>query len=164
MVDVYLGIGSNVDPDNNIAKVADILQDEYPSIVFSRTFESEAIGFKGNNFHNLVAMFAFHLEQQSATNAIVNLGSKLKDIEKQLGRLAGGKKFSPRTMDIDILLFGDLVVSKPIILPREEILKNAYVLWPLSELAPTLNHPGLDKNYQELWQAFDKSSQNLHPL
>jgi 2-amino-4-hydroxy-6-hydroxymethyldihydropteridine diphosphokinase len=63
---------------------------------------------------------------------------------------------------LDLLLYDDLVIEKPAQLPRDEITKNAFVLWPLSQIAPKLKHPILQKSYQELWQFYDKSSQQLH--
>jgi len=93
---------------------------------------------------------------------------ELKTIEQQLGRQRGDQKFSARRIDIDILLFGDLVIKQPVELPRDEILKNAYVLWPLSELAPELIHQSAHSNerisYQQLWQQFDRSKQQLKPI
>ena len=78
--------------------------------------------------------------------------------------MIGGQKFSDRNIDIDILLFGDLQTEHPIELPRDEILKNAYVLWPLAELAPELRDPLSHKYYAESWSEFDKSSQTLKPI
>ncbi|MCP3667825.1 MAG: 2-amino-4-hydroxy-6-hydroxymethyldihydropteridine diphosphokinase, partial [Gammaproteobacteria bacterium] len=71
-----------------------------------------------------------------------------------------GPKFSARTLDIDPLLYGDNVSNQPIILPREEILENAFVLWPLSLIAPTLKHPLTGKSFAEHWVNYEKQ-QNL---
>ncbi len=71
------------------------------------------------------------------------------------------KKFSPRTLDLDLLLYDDLIINKPAQLPRDEIDKNAFVLWPLSEIAPTLIHPIIKVDYQTLWQNYNKISQQL---
>lgn len=154
---VYLGIGSNIDAKNNIAKAKAVLSEHFNSVRFSRTFESEAVGFKGDNFLNLVA--------EINTNIVLaDLIEQIKLLENQLGRVRGGAKFSSRHIDIDILIYGDNICQQPIVLPREEILHNAYVLWPLSELAPQLSEPGGSQTYTELWANFDKTRQNLRPI
>ena len=80
------------------------------------------------------------------------------------GRLVGAKKFSPRTLDLDLLLYDYVVCETPVTLPRAEIVNNAFVLWPLAELAPELIHPLVDKSYASLWQEYDKESQRLWPV
>lgn len=177
MVDVFIGIGSNIEPQKNVSMTLELLRLKFPSIVFSRVFESEAVGFNGDNFFNLVAKFEVKdldanrsglsdlvAKYSSSVDQLVFLVSQLKEVENQLGRKRGDKKFSARNIDIDVLLFGDLQIEKPVELPRGEILKNAYVLWPLSELAPDLKHPGSDKTYAEYWRKFDKSIQRLEPV
>lgn len=154
---VYLGIGSNIDATNNILKAKQVLIDCFENVRFSRTFESEAVGFKGDNFLNLVA-------QMTTEKPLESFIAQLKQIEDKLGRQRGGAKFSARHIDIDILLYGDLICESPIQLPRDEILKNAYVLWPLAELAPDLLDPLSKQSYASLWQHFDKSKQTLFPI
>ena len=69
------------------------------------------------------------------------------------------------TLDLDLLLYDDLVLDeKGLRLPREEILRNAFVLWPLAEIAPALVHPSAGKTYAELWADFDKSKETLAPI
>ena len=177
MVDVYIGIGSNIEPQKNISEVIELLRLRFPSIVFSRTFESEAVGFNGDNFLNLVARFTasdLDLNRSGSSDLVAKslstymklswLIKELKDVEDQLGRSREGEKFSARVIDIDILLFGDLITETPIELPRDEILQNAYVLWPLSELAPNLIHPGSDNDYSYHWNEYDKTIQVLNPV
>jgi len=164
MVDVYLGIGSNIDPEDNIKKAKEQLAKLCPSVIFSRSFESEAVGFSGDNFLNLVAKISKQDSSCSNKVQITQLGEVLKNIESDLGRTRADEKFASRVVDIDILLFGDLILSHPIQLPRDEILQNAYVLWPLSELAPDLIHPVEKKSYLWLWENFDKSKQVLCPI
>jgi len=168
VVTVYIGIGSNIEPGKHIAKGLELLSQAFPSIIFSPQFESEAIGFKGDNFINLVARFdvagEINEQKEGVLESLDKLILQLKAIENQLGRKRSDQKFSARNIDIDILLYGELVIASPIELPRSEILENAYVLWPLAELAPTLVHPGSNKTYTEFWMEFDKSSQKLTPV
>ena len=152
----YLGLGSNIEPIQNIANSKQALFQDFPTVEFSRSFESEAVGFEGDNFINLVARIETEL-------SLEDLILYLKELEDSLGRVRGGAKFSSRHIDIDILLYGDLVCDKPIQLPRDEITENAYVLWPLAELAPDLKEPGGNQTYAELWQQFS-IEQNLRPI
>jgi len=154
---VYLGVGSNIDAQQNIDAAKLAIAERYPGAQFSRTFESEAVGFKGDNFLNLVA-------EIETTLSLEILIDDIKVLEDNLGRVRGGEKFSSRTIDIDILLFDDRICQAPIVLPREEILENAYVLWPLSELRPGLKVPGSDQTYLQMWQGFNQSKQQIHPI
>ena len=177
MVDIFIGIGSNIEPQKNVSKGLELLRLKFPSIVFSRIFESEAVGFDGDKFLNLVAKFELKdlnpnrsgssdlvAKYSSSIDQLCFLIAELKEIENQLGRKRGDKKFSARNIDIDVLLFGDLQIDDPVELPRGEILGNAYVLWPLSELAPKLKYPGSEKTFTEYWRDFDKSLQKLAPV
>jgi len=168
VVDIYIGIGSNIEPQINIKRACERLRLDFPSIEFSRVFESVSVGFEGGNFINLVACFkSTDLDSNDgmeAQNSLSLLVKKLKSIENDLGRVRGGEKFSDRHIDIDILLFGDLITKTPIELPRDEVLKNAYVLWPLVELSPDMTDPVHNKYYRDYWNEFDKSSQNLTPI
>ena len=89
----------------------------------------------------------------------------LKGLEDELGRDRKQARFSGRTMDIDILLFGsESGAAEGIELPRPEITENAFVLQPLAELLPDAVHAATGKPYRELWQDYDKSKQRLWPV
>ncbi len=154
---VYLGVGSNIDAARNIERSQQALTEYFTDVRFSRVFESEAVGFEGENFLNQVV-------EITTERTLEQLIDQLKQLEDKLGRIRGGAKFSSRHIDIDILLYGEMVCQQPIVLPREEIRHNAYVLWPLSELAPTLKEPGGQLTYSSLWERFDKKAQKLTPL
>ncbi|MGX5202847.1 2-amino-4-hydroxy-6-hydroxymethyldihydropteridine diphosphokinase [Aliikangiella sp. IMCC44632] len=153
----FLGLGSNISPQQHIAMAKQALTNQYSQVRFSRSFKSKAVGFEGDDFINLVA----EIETKST---LVELIEEIKLLEDQLGRVREGDKFSSRHIDIDILLYADHVCQQPIVLPRPEIRESAYVLWPLAELAPDLVEPGGSKSYAQLWQAFDAASQPIEPL
>jgi len=89
----------------------------------------------------------------------------LRDIEDANGRDRSGPKFSSRTLDLDLLLYDDMILDENgLKLPRGEILKNAFVLWPLAEIAPELIHPETGSSYARLWADFDKSKETLNPI
>ena len=153
----YLGIGSNIDAEDNINRAKRVIAQCFAAVKFSAVYESAAVGFKGNNFHNLVARVETEL-------SLSELMAQLKQLEQSLGRQRSAERFSSRSIDIDILLFGQTVCEQPIRLPREEIRHNAYVLWPLAELSPELSEPGGTQTYGQLWQQFDKQSQQIKKI
>ena len=155
MTAIYLSLGSNVDRHKNITAALDALAALLADLQISSVYESKSVGFDGSNFFNLVV-------GAHTTLSIVELSETLKRIEDNNGRKRNGSKFSPRTLDIDILTYGDFVgVENDIELPRAEITKNAFVLLPLSEIAPDGLHPQLQKNYRDLWLDYDRTSQSL---
>lgn len=180
MVDVYVGIGSNIEPHRHIRLAMKLLSARFPSIEYSRVFESEAVGFNGANFLNLVGRFSSSDVESSLvasavletecgvnfeqTNLLANLAQQLKQIEDDIGRIRGAEKFAARNIDIDILLFGELESEQPVQLPRGEILENAYVLWPLSEMSPNLTLPKSKTTYTQCWRQFDRESQVIKPI
>lgn len=154
MAQIYISVGSNIERRRYIQAGIDAMAALFGPLTLSSVFESEAVGFNGSAFYNLVVGAQTSLSAQQ-------VALKLKQIEANHGRTFDSRKFSPRTLDLDLLLYDDLVTEDGVQLPRDEIPHNAFVLWPLAELAPALVHPVLGKNYQELWQAYDKASQKL---
>ncbi|WOX06981.1 2-amino-4-hydroxy-6-hydroxymethyldihydropteridine diphosphokinase [Microbulbifer pacificus] len=155
MVTVYLSLGSNIDREKNLSAGLDALVETFGDLRMSQVYESEAVGFDGDNFYNLVAAIESDLP-------VGELALRLRNIEDANGRVRSGPKFSARTLDIDILTYDDLTGEVDgVKLPRGEILKNAFVLLPLSELAPDLVHPVQGKSYQQLWEEYDQASQKL---
>ncbi|MBT8449062.1 MAG: 2-amino-4-hydroxy-6-hydroxymethyldihydropteridine diphosphokinase [Gammaproteobacteria bacterium] len=148
MTDIFLGLGSNVDREQSIQHAVNELERHFGRLKISPTFESEAIGFNGDNFYNLVV-------QANTDLLLPEVMQIYRDIEDQCGRDRTGPKFGPRTLDIDLLVFGELVCHSPLELPRDEILENAFVLWPLSLLAPDKLHPITRTSYAQLWQEYD---------
>jgi len=152
---VFLGLGSNLEREKNIRAGLHALTSIFGDLKLSQVYESESVGFKGSHFYNLVVSLQTDL-------TIAELSETLKNIEDQNGRLRTGPKYSPRTLDIDILTYGGFVgVEAGVDLPRAEITENAFVLLPLAELAPHDLHPSLKKSYAELWASYDKNAQAL---
>jgi len=154
MAQIFISIGSNINKAHHIrqgiAALATILDD----FVVSSVFESESVGFEGSNFYNLVC-------GGTTTHSVEQITELLRTIEVDNGRDRSAKKFSSRTLDLDLLTFDELVINEPAQLPRDEIDKNAFVLWPLAEVAPNGVHPVLNQRYQTLWDNFDKDHQKL---
>jgi 2-amino-4-hydroxy-6-hydroxymethyldihydropteridine diphosphokinase len=158
MATIYISLGSNIDRERNTRAGIDALQRVFGELNLSSVYESEAVGFEGDAFYNMVIACEVDTPVHE-TNQI------LRDIEDAHGRDRSGPKFSSRTLDLDLLLYDDLVLDeKGLKLPRGEILKNAFVLWPLAEIAPDLRHPQSGATYAELWAGFDKTKESLKPI
>jgi 2-amino-4-hydroxy-6-hydroxymethyldihydropteridine diphosphokinase len=151
MPEVYVSLGSNVARERNVPSALEELRRAFGRLTVSDVYESEAVGFAGDPFYNLVVMFESELPVQA-------IAERLSEIEARHGRTRASAKFSPRTLDLDLLLYGDDVVQEGRIkLPRKEITEYAFMLEPLAEIAPDHMHPELKQTYAALWAAFDKS-------
>ncbi|MBY5968545.1 2-amino-4-hydroxy-6-hydroxymethyldihydropteridine diphosphokinase [Halomonas denitrificans] len=156
---VTLSLGSNIEREHHITVCLDALADTFGQLAVSRVFESTPVGFEdGRNFFNLVV--ALHCDW-----SVGELQAWCKRLESANGRSKDSPKFSPRTLDVDILTVDSLTGEVDgVSLPRGEILHHAFVLWPMAELLPDHRHPVVGRRYQELWQAFDDGSQQLWPV
>lgn len=158
MATIYISLGSNIDREKNTRAGVKALRQAFGKLTLSSVYESEAVGFDGDAFYNMVIACDVDTSVHE-TNRI------LRDIEDEHGRDRSGPKFSSRTLDLDLLLYDDIVIDENgLKLPRGEILKNAFVLWPLAEIAPDKIHPETGTRFAELWAAFDKSKENLKPI
>ncbi|MEM0514153.1 2-amino-4-hydroxy-6-hydroxymethyldihydropteridine diphosphokinase [Pseudoalteromonas sp. YIC-827] len=154
MARIYISLGSNINKRENLLNGLSALRQHFGVLQHSSVYESEAVGFNGSNFYNSVA-------GADTDMSLAQVCSLLKQIERDNGRTPDDKKFSPRTLDLDLLFYDDMICDSPAQLPRDEITKNAFVLWPLFELAPELVHPVTQTTIATLWQNYDKSKQNL---
>lgn len=155
MATVYVAVGSNVDPERNLARATRELRREFPNVRFSPWYRNRAVGFAGADFINCVAEFTTELP----IDAVL---SRLHTIEALCGRLRDAPRWAPRSMDLDVLLYGDVVCDTPHLkLPRPDLLKRAFMLGPLAALAPDVVHPTEKLTIGELWQRFDRAA---HPL
>ncbi|AWL11098.1 2-amino-4-hydroxy-6-hydroxymethyldihydropteridine diphosphokinase [Saliniradius amylolyticus] len=156
MARIYISLGTNVEREYHTQQGLDALQQAFGRLILSPLYESEAVGFDGNAFYNMV----IGADTQRSLKQVCVL---LKQIEADNGRVHGDKKFAPRTLDLDLLLYDTLITDHPTQLPRGEILYNAFVLRPLAEVAPDRIHPEVERSYAELWQDYDRP-QKLWPV
>jgi 2-amino-4-hydroxy-6-hydroxymethyldihydropteridine diphosphokinase len=149
MPDVYLSLGSNIRPEIHIPAALEDLRELFGPLRLSSIYETAAVGFEGPPFHNLIAVFHSDRDAQE-------IARLLRHIEDRHGRSRTSQKFSSRTLDVDLILYGDAILDENNLhLPRDEITKFAFVLEPLAEIAADLRHPVIGKTYRELWAAFD---------
>lgn len=152
MPTAYISIGSNIERDKNIPAGLAALTHCFGKLIISSIYESEPIGFTGAAFYNLVVAFTSDWD-------VNTVGKKLRQIELEHGRTHEAQKFSARTLDLDLILYGDLIIREGCLqIPRDDIERYAFVLEPLAEIAPNLVHPISGKNMVTLWECFDKSA------
>jgi 2-amino-4-hydroxy-6-hydroxymethyldihydropteridine diphosphokinase len=158
MARVFLGLGSNIERERYIVAGLDALARLFGEIEHSSVYDSAAIGFEGSAFLNLVVALETPL-------GVAALAAQLRQIEVEHGRPVNATRFSSRQLDIDILTYDDLVGAVDgVVLPRGEILENAFVLQPLAELAPQRLHPAVGKSYAQLWSGYDTAAQQLRRI
>lgn len=152
MPEVYVAAGGNVEPRARLAQAVALLREAWPTLRVSSAYQNAAVGFEGEDFINLVAAF-------STDESLAKVLERLHAIEAECGRARDAPKWAPRAMDLDVLLYGDEVGTFPgAILPRPDLLKRAYMLGPLAELAPALVHPTRGITIAELWRDFDHAA------
>ena len=154
----WLGMGSNINAENHIRGGINELKDKFEQVSLSPIYASASVGFEGNDFINLVARVETDLQP-------IELRNYLRDLEDRYGRKRDVPKFSDRSLDIDILLYDDLVLLSPILeIPRAEILKFSHVLKPLADLDPDLVHPVKLRTMIEIWESSGMDDSSLHLL
>ncbi|WOJ96945.1 2-amino-4-hydroxy-6-hydroxymethyldihydropteridine diphosphokinase [Congregibacter brevis] len=158
MTQLFLGLGSNIEPQRYLPLGLAELESLLGPLRLSPVYEGAAIGFNGAPFWNLVV-------EASTSLSVGELQVALRTIEYAHGRPQNASRNSPRSLDIDILIYGELSgVVDGVVLPRGEILENAFVLRPLAELAPDDRHPVNGRTYSDLWNAYDAAAQPLQAV
>jgi 2-amino-4-hydroxy-6-hydroxymethyldihydropteridine diphosphokinase len=146
MPKVFLNLGSNVERDQNFRSGLSSLKRTFGDLSLSSIYESEPVGFDGACFYNMAVSIETELSLPKVIKA-------LKTIEDSHGRLRGDKHFAPRTLDIDVVSYGQLTgFHDGVELPRPELYYNGFVLWPMAELAPDDIDSKTGLSYQVLWQ------------
>ena len=150
MTRAYVGIGSNIEPEQNVRSAVRALRKRFGTLSISPVYRSTAHGFPGDDFYNLVV--GFDTAEPSTT-----ITATLKDIERDHGRVRYGDGMHSRTLDLDLLSQGEAVLD-------DSVTRYGFVLKPLADLAPTLRHPTLQRSYKDLWEQFDGKRAALTPI
>ena len=158
MPKVFVAAGSNVQPEVNLALALRELRAAFPGVRSSAAYRNAAVGFAGPDFINLVVGF-------SSAMGVPAVLAELHRIESLCGRPRAAPKWEPRAMDLDMLLYGDLICDVPgLILPRPDLLKRPYMLGPMAEIAPDVHHPTFGLSMRELWTQFDRAAHTMHAV
>ena len=158
MPEVYVAAGSNVRPREHLRRALALLEAAFPGVQASPAFANAAAGFDGDDFINLVARF-------TSGEPLAVVLARLKAIERECGRGPGAPKWGPRTLDLDLLLYGEETGRwHGATLPHPDLATRAWVLGPLAALAPRLRHPASGEAMEELWRRFDRAAHPLTPV
>jgi 2-amino-4-hydroxy-6-hydroxymethyldihydropteridine diphosphokinase len=154
----FIGIASNIDREKNIRSGLDQLSELGAIMAMSGVYENKAVGFIGDNFYNLAIKLGTELP-------VLELNRLLREIEDRHGRLRDVPRFSDRTLDLDLLIYDELVRhDDELDIPRQDILTYAFVLKPLAEIAAEVKHPESGLKLADIWESFDQSDQELWPV
>jgi len=165
----WISLGSNLARETSIRGGIERLRQAFGPLVLSPIYETEAVGFDGSPFLNLVAGIETALR-------VGEIRAILRRIEVEHGRERSGEpegerdqgerqggRFAPRTLDLDLLTYGDRAGEiDGYRLPRDEILRYAFVLGPLADVAPDERHPIDGRRYAELWQRLLAQLRDAH--
>jgi 2-amino-4-hydroxy-6-hydroxymethyldihydropteridine diphosphokinase len=126
--EVYLNIGSNIEPERHLQKAVRYLRRQGEVKAVSNAWQSHAFGSDGPDFLNACILFLTPMTPRELKEQVI------RPIEAKLGRVRGGDRFAPRTIDIDIILFDDEPFGW-------EFWSNAFVVVPLADILPDFQHP-----------------------
>jgi 2-amino-4-hydroxy-6-hydroxymethyldihydropteridine diphosphokinase len=146
MADIYVGLGSNIDPERNITRACVELERHFGPLRSSSVYRSAAVGFRGDDFLNMVVSFT----GTAGPDAVEDVLTALEQAAGRRRQVESG----PRTLDLDLLIYGPMVDATRR-LPRADVLGYAFVLGPLAELAPDLRHPVSGARIGEVWRRRD---------
>jgi len=152
---IFLSLGSNVDAQQNLRLAVRELKDAFGDLRLSPVYRNQAVGFDGDDFLNLVA----GCDTDRSVEEIVGI---IESIHRLAGRERGDQKFSSRPLDIDLLLYGDLIITDGVRLPRPDVLRYSFVLKPLVDIAADTVHPETRCTVADHWARFDVESHPLH--
>ncbi|EHK9053273.1 2-amino-4-hydroxy-6-hydroxymethyldihydropteridine diphosphokinase [Vibrio vulnificus] len=142
---VYIGVGSNIEREKHARAAWQELTLLGEALQASPIYECAAVGFDSHAFFNFVIRL-------NTSMTLEELASQLRQIEMRWGREENAAKYQDRTLDLDIVLFGECISSQKPELPRSDIFKYPFVIQPLYDLQPDLVIPGDGRTVEEIWQ------------
>lgn len=146
MPTVYIGVGSNIDPEANIPAAIGLLAKRVKVVGLSTFVRTSPIGCPDSpGFINGVVAIETDIPPRDLKHNL------LRGIENSLGRVRTADKFAPRTIDLDIIIYGESVIAEPgLTIPDPDVFTRTFVASPLAELAPGLIVPGSGKRVDEV--------------
>ncbi len=143
MLEAYVGIGSNVDPERALRFAIDGLERRFGAVRGSSVYRSAASGVPAPDYLNMAALVSTDLPPGALKQALVAL-------EVAAGRERSAARLANCPLDLDLLLYGRRVDAAAR-LPHPDVLRRAYVLGPLAELAPRVVHPLTGERLGDAW-------------
>ncbi len=140
-----LSLGSNIEPAENLSAAVALLQEQTTVLAVSRAWRTAAVGMSGPDFLNAAALVLTEQSLQELKERV------LREIESRLGRVRSEDKYAPRTIDIDILLYDNLVIDP-------ELWSLAHLAQPVAELLPDLTVPGSGKTLDQVASSLVRKS------
>ncbi len=146
MARAFIGMGSNIDPETNLREALRLLAVAVRVSDISTVLETKPIGRPDQpSFYNSVALIETDLPPMELKKDVLN------SIETRLGRVRGSDRYAPRTIDLDLLLYGDVTVREPgLELPDPDITVRPFLATGIAELSPDLVLPGSSGTVSEL--------------
>ena len=155
MARVFFSVGSNVDPEDNLRLAVRELDRRYGELTLSPVYRNRPVGFAGDDFLNMVVACDVDCD-------VAAVGEDIEVIHRLAGRQRGEERFAARSLDIDMLLYDDLVIAgPPVTLPRDDVLRYSFVLKPLADIAPDDRHPETGRTFAEHWRSMAGSRHGL---
>ena len=149
---VFVGIGSNINKEDNLRSCLNTLSGLFRNIRKSSVYQSAAVGFEGDDFYNMVVSLETTLTPEYVNKVFF-------EIEKRHGRKRSKNQFVARELDLDQLLYDDLIINKNgLCLPHKDLARHAFALKPMQEIAGDLIHPKIGIRFSELWQHFEQKT------
>ncbi|MBF4336194.1 2-amino-4-hydroxy-6-hydroxymethyldihydropteridine diphosphokinase [Vibrio anguillarum] len=145
MTTVYVGVGSNIERRKHIEAAIEELSTIGNQLQISTIYECASVGFNSAAFYNLVVALETRL-------SLSDFVAQLRAIESRWGRDPQAKKFQDRTLDLDIILFGEEISAQDPELPRSDIFKYPFVIQPLYDLSPERIVPNDGRSVRQIWQ------------
>ena len=155
-VNVYLSAGSNIEPEENLRMACDELESAYGDLTLSSVYQNPAVGFEGEDFLNMLIGFSTRRRPEQIVDVLERLHQKAERVRQD-------NPFCSRTLDLDLLLYGDMV-RRQMKLPHTDIDKYSFVVAPLAEVAPELRHPVNGKTMEQLWDDFEPVEHHMHKV
>lgn len=146
---VYLCLGSNIEPRRHLAFAVNKIKSDFSSTKISSVYATPAVGFEGDDFLNL----AVELKTQVS---LAELLAYTDELEQQAGRVRVKRgNFDSRTLDVDVVLYGNLVgMHEGREWPSEDLTEYGHILMPLAEIAADMREPLSGQSFKQLWNRF----------
>ena len=154
VVEAFIGVGSNIEPERSITDALARLSKHVDIIGISSFYKTTPLlGENQNDYLNGVWQISTSVPPKELKFGV------LRTIEKELHRNRESDKYAPRTIDLDILLYGDLVIhEEDLTIPDPDIYKRPFIAFPLCELNPDLIMPDTKKLLIDILNALSKDN------